>query len=161
MTERLIQRLDSWLSTSRGGYYAQLQSGLTDSELDRFEVRMSLTLPAEFRSLYRWRNCQSPSCTESLQGNRMFSSLDEIAETKADLDSMIRHDFDDPRWWRTSWIPFLANGGGDHLCLDLAAEDGGVPGQLISSWHDWEERTIEFASLTDWLIFLLPDSSTP
>ena len=67
------------------------------------------------------------------------------------LDGMIGYDFDDPKWWRRGWIPFLANGGGDHLCVDLTAEDGGKPGQLIAFWHDDETRDVEFPSLAAWL----------
>jgi cell wall assembly regulator SMI1 len=48
-------------------------------------------------------------------------------------------------------VPFLSNGGGDHLCLDVVAEDGGTPGQVIAFWHDPENRSIEFASPDEWL----------
>ena len=54
-----------------------------------------------------------------------------------------------------SWIPFLANGGGDHLCVDLSAEDGGVPGQLIAFWHDWEKHSVAFPSMKAWLTDLV------
>jgi cell wall assembly regulator SMI1 len=37
---------------------------------------------------------------------------------------MIGYGFDDPKWERRGWIPFLSNGGGDRLGLDLMAEDG-------------------------------------
>ncbi|MEZ6035584.1 MAG: SMI1/KNR4 family protein [Planctomycetaceae bacterium] len=81
----------------------------------------------------------------------MFASLNDVSETKDMLDGMIGYDFEDPKWWRRGWVPFLANGSGDHLCVDLAAEDGGNPGQLIAFWHDDEERDIEYPSLADWL----------
>jgi cell wall assembly regulator SMI1 len=64
---------------------------------------------------------------------------------------MIGSDFEDPRWWRGGWVPFLGNGGGDYLCLDVAAEDGGAPGQLVAFWHDRENRPIEFESFEAWL----------
>lgn len=119
--------------------------------MDAFEARFSLRLPDSFRSFYRWRDGQESGCYESLQDNRMFSSLGEIAESKDLLDGMIGSDFEDPRWWRRGWIPFLDNGGGDHLCLDVVAEDGGTPGQLVPFWHDWEDRSVKFFSFEDWL----------
>jgi len=67
------------------------------------------------------------------------------------LDGMIGYDFEDPRWWRRGWVPFLANGGGDHLCLDLDAGGGMSPGRLVAFWHDWEKRTVEYESLDVWL----------
>jgi cell wall assembly regulator SMI1 len=81
----------------------------------------------------------------------MFSSIEEIADTKGIYDGMIGVDFTDPRWWRRGWIPFLANGGGDHLCLDLIAEDGGSPGQLIEYWHEEADRRVTYPSLDAWL----------
>jgi cell wall assembly regulator SMI1 len=67
------------------------------------------------------------------------------------LDGMIGTDFEDPRWWRRGWVPFLANGGGDHLCLDLDAESGVTTGRLVALWHDWEKRKFEYDSLDAWL----------
>jgi cell wall assembly regulator SMI1 len=151
MVAELIARMDRWLAANRPGYYAKLQPGVTELALTEFEKQFQLTLPYSFRSLYAWRNGQRADCFDSFQENRMFSSVDEITETKALLDSMIGSDFDDPKWWRRGWVPFLSNGSGDHLCLDLVAEDGGTPGQVIAFWHDWKDRSIKFASLDGWL----------
>jgi cell wall assembly regulator SMI1 len=151
MVRELIDRVDRWLARNRPEYYARLQPGVTGPVLDAFESRFALKLPEAFRQFYQWRNGQEPGCHASFQDNRMFSSLEEVAETKALLDGMIGSDFEDPRWWRRGWVPFLANGGGDHLCLDVAAEDGGTPGQLVAFWHDWEDRSVEYSSFEAWL----------
>lgn len=151
MLTALIERVDHWLAVNRPDYYGRLQPGVTDAAMDAFEVRFSLRLPEPFRAFYGWRNGQEPTCSASFQNNRMFSSLEEIAATKEMLDGMIGSDFEDPRWWRRGWVPFLANGGGDHLCLDVAAEDGGEPGQLVAFWHDWEDRSMKFPSFEAWL----------
>lgn len=145
----LITRMDRWLSTNRADYYGELRPGAKPEELSAFESQFGLTLPPDFRELYRWRNGHGGSA--SLQDNRMFMPLDDITSTKDTLDGMIGTDFDDPKWWRKSWIPFLANGGGDYLCLDLTAEDGGAPGQLRAFWHDWDKRQVECPSLEAWL----------
>jgi cell wall assembly regulator SMI1 len=146
-----IARIDRWLATHRPDYYARLQPGVAEEALCTFEARFGLKLPESFRSLYKWRNGQQEDCYASLQYNRMFLPLENIVETKAMLDGMIGYDFKDPGWWRKSWVPFLANGGGDYLCLDLAAEGGGEPGQLIAVWHDWEDRSVEYPSIDAWL----------
>ncbi len=155
MSNALIDRLDRWLSDNRPEYYSQLQPGAAAESLAAFEQRFSLRLHKVFRALYQWRNGQNPNHSASLQGNRMFSSLEDIAATKDMLDGMIGYDFDDPQWWRRGWVPFLSNGGGDHLCLDVAAEDRGSPGQLIAFWHDWEDRSVEYPNLTAWLTDLV------
>jgi len=155
MVETLIRCIDRWLAANRADYYACLQPGVTVAQLDAFEVRFSLKLPTSFRQLYLWRNGQELACSDSFQGNRMFSSLEDVAETKELLDGMIGYDFDDPRIWRRGWVPFLHNGGGSYLCLDLTAEDGGQPGQLLAFWKADEDRPIEFPSLEAWLADLV------
>lgn len=153
--ELLIQRLDRWLAANRPEYSARLRPGVTDARLDEFESRFALTLPDAFRQLYRWRNGYDMTRSESLVENLMFSSLEDIAGQKELLDGMIDTDFDDPRWWRRSWVPFLENGAGDHLCVDLVAEEGGTPGQVLMFYHDWERRPVRASSLEAWLTGLV------
>jgi cell wall assembly regulator SMI1 len=85
----------------------------------------------------------------------MFLSLENITHAKEMLDGMIGYDFEDPHWWKRDWIPFLANGSGDYLCLALDAEDGANAGRLIAFWHDWEDRSVKYASIDDWLCALV------
>jgi cell wall assembly regulator SMI1 len=147
----LLARLEYWLKTNRPDYLARLQPGVTDAQLDAFEAQFSLQPPTAFRDLYRWRNGQEEGCSASLQMNRMFSPLEAVADTKEMLNGMIGFDFDREDWWRRGWIPFLSNGGGSHLCLDVAAEDGGRVGQLVAFWKADEDRPIEYPSLEAWL----------
>jgi cell wall assembly regulator SMI1 len=155
MVTGLIDRMGRWLKTHRPDYYARLLPGVTGTQLDEFEARFGLKLPAAFRMLYEWRNGQEALCSASLYHNLMFSSLEDIAHIKELMDGMIGFDFEDPRWWRRSWVPFLENGGGDHLCLDLAAEDGGTPGQVLTFWHDDPDRPVRFPSFETWLVDLV------
>jgi hypothetical protein len=53
-------------------------------------------LPADFRAVYAWRDGQDPNESASLQNNRMFSSLKEIAGTKEMLDGMIGRECNEP-----------------------------------------------------------------
>jgi cell wall assembly regulator SMI1 len=151
MFDELIQQLDRGLSRDRAVYYSLLQPGATAADFAAFERRFGLQLSADFKALYAWRNGQPNTLTESLHDNWMFAAIADIADTKAILDEMIDADFDDPQWWRRGWVPFLSNGGGDWLCLDLTAESGGQPGQLLIFWHDDGDRTIEYISLGAWL----------
>jgi cell wall assembly regulator SMI1 len=151
MVEALIERLDRWLAANRPDYYAHLQPGVTDAQLGAFKARFSLELPDAFRQLYRWRNGHDLHRSESLVQNFMFSSLEDVARIKELMDDLIGPDFEGPKWWRRGWLPFLEDGAGDHLCLDLTAEDGGTPGQVLTFYHDWEPRPIRFPSLEAWL----------
>lgn len=151
----LIGRMDAWLAAHRPDYHALLQPGVDDGALDAFEAKFSLKLPEAFRALYRWRNGQPNSSFDSLQGNRMFSALEDIADTKEMLDDMIGFDFEDPATWRRGWVPFLSNGGGSHLCVDIDAQGGGQPGQLFGFWKADEDRPVEHASVEAWLAELV------
>jgi cell wall assembly regulator SMI1/predicted DNA-binding WGR domain protein len=151
----LLARMDKWLSANRSEYYGKLRRGASHQDLEAFEKKFQLQLPPGFRELYQWRNGQDPNCSASLQDNWMFSRLQDLSDSKDTLDGMIGFDFEDPKWWRRGWVPFLSNGGGDHLCVDLAAEDGGAPGQLLTFYHDWEKRTVEYPSFQAWLAGLV------
>ena len=107
MPDKLIERLDAWLAVNRPEYYSALRPGISTNSLDAFDVRFSLTLPESFRKLYSWRDGQPSNLFESIYENWQFLSLDQITSTKQSLDEMIGTDFDDPKWWRKSWIPFL------------------------------------------------------
>ena len=146
-----IARIDRWLAAHHPDYYVRLRPGATDEVLDAFERRFSLRLPPAFRALYRWRDGQHPECCDSLHQNRMFVPLEDVTDTKDLLDGMIGYDFEDPRYWRRDWVPFLHNGSGSYLCLDLAAEGGGVAGQLVAFWKSDKDRPVEHASMGVWL----------
>ena len=153
--EALIKRMDRWLAANRPEYLALLQPGATDTDLDGFETQFAIRLPVAFRQLYHWRNGQDPMSSAPLYMNRSFCTLEEITSTKDLLDGMIELDFDDPRYWRRGWVPFLHNGDGSYLCLDLAAEDGGQPGQIIAFWKRDEDRPVQFPGLEAWLAQLV------
>jgi cell wall assembly regulator SMI1 len=151
----LLERLERWLAANRPDYLARLRPGVTAAQLDAFEARFGLKLPAAFRALYRWRDGQADGNFRSLQINRMFSPLESVTDTKELFDGMIGSDFDRPGWWRRGWVPFLSNGGGSHLCVDVDAEDGGQPGQLVAFWKADGDRPVEYPSVEAWLADLV------
>jgi cell wall assembly regulator SMI1 len=148
---QLIHRIDRSLATHRPDYYAQLRPGLSATTLTDFEKRFSVHLPDSFRSFYQWKDGQPDACSESFHANWMFMPLARVIESKEICDGMIGLDFEDPSWWRRGWIPFLEDGGGNNLCLDLTAENGGKPGQLIEFWHADADRPIEYPDFDLWL----------
>ncbi|HEY9729582.1 MAG TPA: SMI1/KNR4 family protein, partial [Chroococcales cyanobacterium] len=54
----LIERLDRWLRQNRPGYYSQLLPGLTDEQIMEFEEALGISLPPDFKLLYKWKNGQ-------------------------------------------------------------------------------------------------------
>jgi cell wall assembly regulator SMI1 len=39
-------------------------------------------------------------------------------------------------WWSSGWLPVMENGGGDYVCVDLNPTKAGIPGQLVTFYHD-------------------------
>jgi cell wall assembly regulator SMI1 len=76
-------------------------------------------------------------------------SSEEIISTKELMDGMIDSDFP-PGWWERSWVPFLHNGAGSHLCIDTAGTDGNPPGQLVEFWNRDHDRPVVSPSLEHW-----------
>ena len=153
--KKLISSLDELIKIKRPEYYSELQPSVDAGLFAKFENTFEMDLPEDFKELYLWKNGQNPMSFDVIQGNRSFMSLEEVIRVKSMLDGMIGYDFDDPSYWRRGWVPFLHNGGGSYLCLDLQAESGGTSGQLIAFWKADKGRPVEHKSLRVWLNYLI------
>lgn len=45
-------------------------------------------------------------------------------------------------YWKSGWVQFTADGGGNGFAVDLAPEPGGIVGQVISVGPDEDYRTV-------------------
>lgn len=160
MTTELIEQVEKWLRENRPDYYASLQPGASSEALGRFERTFDLKLTDSFRMLYQWRDGQDKDSFDPLLFNLTFMPLKLVIEHKQILDGMIGTEFDDPDWWNRDWIPFLENGGGDFLCLDVGGFQTGNAGQIL--WHDHEdaEREIIHSDIDAFLSDLLQRMTT-
>jgi cell wall assembly regulator SMI1 len=150
--EAVIARLDEWLKRNRSSYYAQLLPGASDEEIQRLEQLVGLPLPESIKSLYRWRNGQTPGCFEAFHDNKMFLNLQDIAETWAMLKELLEGgDFEIQNWWRIGWVPLMHDGAGNYLCLDLEGTFTGRKGQILEFWHDDHDRDVLYPSAADYL----------
>jgi cell wall assembly regulator SMI1 len=148
----LLERLERWLRDNRPEYYDWLRPGLPERELTALERDLGRNLPAGFRELYRWHDGQEPECTIAFQYNQMFMSMDNVKLVWAALGQLMDGgEFPETNWWSKAWLPFLDTGNGDHLCVDLDGAFSGVSGQVLTFYHDWECRNIEFPSLEKWM----------
>lgn len=153
-----MQRLDAWFRKHRPKHYKYLLPGATDNELSSFERRQKVTLPAVFKEFFLWRNGEDLDRIEGrFQGNWSVMSLKEVEETCDFMRELVEaREFEEKNWWVPGWIPFLANGGGDHLCVDLTgAFVKGRSGQVLEFYHDEPRRTIHYPSMEAWLDFFV------
>jgi predicted DNA-binding WGR domain protein/cell wall assembly regulator SMI1 len=143
----LVARLDQWMKTARATYCASLGAGASADEIAEFEKELGAQLPQTLKELLMWRSGDG-SC-ERFVGNWALMSLKSIAGTWKGLKKLLENgEFEDreENWWNTAWVPFLENGGGDNLCIDVkgAVEEEGA---VICFWHDDSGRAVEHNSL--------------
>ncbi|MCE9581721.1 MAG: WGR domain-containing protein [Planctomycetes bacterium] len=144
----LIERLDRWMNEHRRDYVRELAKGASAKDIAKLEKSVGHPLPDALKALLMWRG----EGRGRLQGNFALMSVGEIAGGRDVLNGLLEGgEFDAPAWWRKDWVPFLANGGGDHLCVDLGGAFGGVPGQVLEFRHDDEARKILYPSVDAWL----------
>ncbi|VTR99388.1 SMI1/KNR4 family protein [Tuwongella immobilis] len=153
--QSLIEELDRHVAAERPGLYATLRPGADAAGFDALQALLPAPVPPLFQALYGWRDGQIEETRERFWDVWFLLPLEEVRNCKDMLDGMIGHDFDRPDWWCRGWVPFLGNRNGDHVCLDLTAETGGEPGQLLTFWHDWEDRSMTSFDLEWWVHSLI------
>lgn len=148
-----VRRLEAVLRRQRPGYLKALNPGVSPQALNKLQREVGTPLPAMFRALYCWRNGADPDDAEPFLGNNQWIPLDDVRSERSENNEMLGYDFDRENWWHERWIPFLTNGSGDSVCVDLEGTFGGAPGQIVQFWHDDEQRSIDFPSMQAWLAF--------
>lgn len=53
-------------------------------------------------------------------------------------------------WWRPGWVPFTADGAGNHLCLDLDPAPSGRAGQVVEFNHEFGNRDVQAPGFAQW-----------
>ncbi|HEY4175240.1 MAG TPA: SMI1/KNR4 family protein [Kofleriaceae bacterium] len=150
--DEVVGRLERWLAANKPEVLGQLAPGATDEQLAACETAVGAKLPPGLRALLRWRNGNKPDGFSNVVAGWMLSSTEYIASTHTMMNGLADHGhFSSKDWWRSSWIPVLSNGGGDHVCIDRRGAFSGEPNQLIQFWHDNAMRKIVAPSFDDFL----------
>lgn len=152
----VLERIDAWYKKYLPDVQATLRPGATDADLDALEKQIGLPLPADFRALYRWHDGQNWSVGGVLGLD--FAPLDQIAAdltvwtdiaedndlamnvmiyTVSHPTGAIREQYASPLW-----VPFLNDGGGNHVALDLGPDVAGKSGQIITTGRDETHRFV-------------------
>ncbi|GGR65118.1 hypothetical protein GCM10008959_29170 [Deinococcus seoulensis] len=145
----LLTRLDAWVAREVPLDHATLRPGVTDAALDAFEARQGVTLPPAMRALYRWHDGGDLfglefQRLEHLEFNRV-SWAEIAADRMTDLDEdIVSHPPGAIRllYATGDWLPFLHDGGGNHVALDLHPGPAGRLGQVITTGRDEEHRFV-------------------
>ncbi|MBB5866477.1 SMI1/KNR4 family protein [Xanthomonas sp. 3058] len=159
--QKTWNRLEKWLRVHDTARLADLRAPAQAGQLADLAATLNLALPDELAESLRRHDGQSRK-GPGLFGEMAYSSCLTIATDWTALTRLANEDdFDDlsvttekgiaPVWWHPAWIPFAANGAGDHLCLDTAPARGGQAGQIIAFQHDHPHRRLVSPSLGAWL----------
>jgi cell wall assembly regulator SMI1 len=163
--EEIWVRIESWLRNNAPQVLKTLQPGASEAQISELEEFLSVKFPDDVKSLYLICNGQSSYDYGVLDG-REFLSLERIKDEwsvwKELLDDGTFQDDDGQDqgsnpdlgicnvWWSPQWIPLTCDGGGNHDCLDLNPTEGGTNGQIITMWHDDDERKIVAPGVRAW-----------
>jgi cell wall assembly regulator SMI1/predicted DNA-binding WGR domain protein len=137
-----------------------LAKGASAKEIKAAEKALGLTLPEEVVAFYRRHDGSEDE--PAVEGRELLSLSRIVDEWKIWKDLLDQGTFEandhgrpDPgvqkRWWIPEWVPVTYDGAGNHHVLDLAPAAGGTHGQILSFWHDDDERTVVAKSFLSWL----------
>ncbi len=147
----LIGRLDRWLREQRPLFYKKLRPGISREAIQKAEKKAGVVLPPRLAELFQWRNGEGDGGPfERFLDNWSLMSLEDALGLRASMNEMQAKGEFKGALWNTHWIPFLEDGGGNNVCLDLKGV-GGKPGQLIEFWHEDADRPISYDSLDELL----------
>ncbi|MEL6352493.1 MAG: SMI1/KNR4 family protein [Cyanobacteria bacterium J06627_28] len=163
--EEIWLRITVWIESNAPHLLEVLQPGASEAQISELESSLSIVLPDDVKALYLLCNGQSVCNYGIINGNE-FLSLERIKDEWSiwkdllDADEFAEHDNTesnriDPEirntWWSSKWIPLTYNGSGDHDCLDLDPTERGTIGQIITMWHDDDERKVIASGIRAWL----------
>jgi cell wall assembly regulator SMI1 len=141
----LLQRLERWLKKHRRGFLKGLNPGATFDELTKLDQALGGKTPPELRALLTWHNGQESGFTGKLEQDWLLMSNEQIAEAKRYLDEQSQEDAS--LGWVKTWVPFLDDDQGDHVCLDVSKS----PAPVRDFWMGQGEQPVVAQSLAEWL----------
>jgi cell wall assembly regulator SMI1 len=157
----LFEKLKSWLEENAPELLATLATGASEQKLAALETTLGQKLPGDYREFLGLCNGQKKKSEFGFYEGKLLG-IDEVIENgsawvrardegrlegwKGKPEKGIRKDF-----WNPAWIPFTRDNGGNNLCLDMDPTKSGSVGQVITMWHDTEDRSIRFSGFTAWL----------
>lgn len=158
--QEIWQKFEAWLRVNWPDGLNDLNPPATDKEILALESLLCVSLPSDFVAFLKVHNGQK-NMAGGLFDNSEFLSTSAIADQWRVWKELLNSgEFDTYKstpqpgikdaWWNAKWIPFTHNGGGDHYCIDLDPSVGGSPGQVITMWHDMDERANLAVSFAAW-----------
>jgi cell wall assembly regulator SMI1 len=172
--DELWLTLEHWLEQHLPEVLTDLHLGCSSEALDELEQHLGCSLPADFKALYRRHNGQRGEATGIWCG-LPFLSLDALYDqwrTWRDLAEEFAQEAEEfgdencatditgesfpanavkPIYINLKWIPFVHDGSGNHLGIDLDPGPAGTCGQVINFGTDEHDKFVLAPSLQEFL----------
>lgn len=147
MNTQLLSEIESELKSYPDFDISQLNPPATQEEIAALQSQFQLPLPASLVLFLKWHNGQAANYFEGFTETETFMSTHEIISAVTVLNDLLACGNIGPDSWNPNWVPFLDNGAGDHLCVDLSSANGE---HLVFHDHMGEAGHNYFKSLADW-----------
>lgn len=154
------ERLETWLKVYDPDLLVDLNPPAREANIQDLEQVIGAKLPAGFVACLKVHDGQKGMASSLFTVGRYLSLEDILSEWAVWRALFDQGEFDDrfsepdpeikDGWWRLGWIPFVSNGFGDHLCLDLDPAPSGRIGQIIEVLHDFESRRVVSSNFDEW-----------
>lgn len=158
----ILAQLDRWYAEHAPAIHATLRPGATDAQLDALEGHIGLKLPQDFRELYKWHDGDDSLLNGAF--SLEFATLSNIVAywdvwlpiyddyvPSDDIEASISQEFIAQQEINKAWVPFLHDGAGNFVALDLAPGTRGHMGQIITFGPDEPVKYVLASSLADFL----------
>ena len=147
-----------WCNENRSPkFLGSLNAAASSADLATLEARFAahgVPFPRHLRALYAWHDGQDDARSDFARlfhQGYLLPVLDTIKQ--ADFwDQMVDDgEVDGPAWWTKGWLPITTNGSSDYyVMVDLVGSFGGPKGQILTFYHDDEDRTIRAPDFDAW-----------
>ena len=155
-----FEKFKQWLKLNYEEGFEDLNPPATDEEIQSLKIALDFDLPKDLIDILKIHNGQKGDAGYLFDGQEFLSSNRIISEWKVWKDLLDNGSFNgsysEPQegikndWWNKKWIPYTHNGSGDHYCIDMDPSENGTSGQIITMWHDDDQRDLLSSSLSEW-----------
>jgi cell wall assembly regulator SMI1 len=160
------QRFENWLAIYAPNLIEALNPGASVDEIDELQKVIGKKLPNDFIEFYMIHDGQQFKTGNLVDCEALLSIEHIIYNWKSWKESLDDKHFEESgvpftsepevgiknNWWNPLWIPFVEDGSGYFICIDLDPSTDGKNGQIIRMRHDSSLRNILGSSFSEWIL---------
>lgn len=159
-------QIEKWLNKNCPHLIEELNSGVSQQDIEILESKLNISLPADFLEFYKIHNGQNSS--EGLFELNVLLPFDRIVNNWTVYTELLdRCEFDDDEgkvltvsyldkglknnWWNHKWIPIASDARGEDICIDFDPSEEGTLGQIIDVFSNIDGRLLLSGSFHEWI----------